>query len=139
MRHTDSELIAAPIEAVWAVLSDVTRWPDWTPTMTEVRLLDGDTLRPGVRVRIVQPRLPVVVWTVEAVDPPRSFSWVTGMPGARGRATHELADGGEGRTRVTLGVEQTGLAALFGALTRSLTRRYVRLEAESLRARCEAG
>jgi len=137
LHHTDSVLIAAPVEAVWAVLVDVTRWPEWTPTMTEVRLLDADALRPGARVRIVQPRLPTVTWTVDAVDAPWSFSWVVAAPGGRSRATHELADAGEGRTRVRLGVEQTGIAAVFGALTRSLTRRYVRLEAESLRSRCE--
>jgi uncharacterized protein YndB with AHSA1/START domain len=131
--------IRASVDAVWPVLVDVERWPRWTPTMTEVRLLDGDRVAVGTRVRVRQPRLPPLTWTVDELVPGRSFSWRTGLPGGRTRATHELVPAGDGITRVVLTLRQTGLAAALGWAGRSLTRRYVTTEATSLRRRCEPG
>ena len=34
------EILAAP-DIVFAVLCDVERWPNWTPTMTRVKRLEG--------------------------------------------------------------------------------------------------
>ena len=55
--------IAAPVEKVWAAMTDVQRWSEWTPTVTSVDLLDGGPVRVGSPVRIRQPRLPAAVWT----------------------------------------------------------------------------
>jgi len=32
--------IAAPPGGVWAVIADVERWPEWTPTVTRLQRLD---------------------------------------------------------------------------------------------------
>ncbi|MDL5154438.1 SRPBCC family protein [Actinomycetospora termitidis] len=136
MHHATRD-IAAPLAEVWAVVEDVERWPEWTPTLRAATLLDPGPLRPGTRVRLDQPRLPTITWTVERVDEGRGFSWVSGGRLALSRGDHRLTATDSG-TRVDLTFEQHGIAAVFGALTASMTRRYVETEAESLRRRCEA-
>ena len=82
--------IDAPSQVVWAVVSDVERWPEWTASVSSVRRSRTGPLAVGERVVVAQPRL-------------------------RGPA-----------------------ARLVGALLERITRRYVRMEAEGLKARSEA-
>src|SRR5688572_7852445 len=65
--------IDAPRKTVWAVMIDVERWPEWTPTTTSVELLDRGPFVVGSRARIRQPRLPVVIWTVTTLESERYF------------------------------------------------------------------
>src|SRR5687768_6815024 len=76
--------VDAPPEVVFAVLSEVERWPEWTPTVTRVeRLADaGAPLALGGRLRIVQPKVPPAEWTVTALEPGRGFRLVSRSPGA---------------------------------------------------------
>src|SRR5688572_24008999 len=73
--------IEAPPERVWAVWADPVRWPEWTASVTRIEPLDGE-LRLGARYRIVQPKLPVVVWTVTALEPGVRWAWTARSPGA---------------------------------------------------------
>jgi uncharacterized protein YndB with AHSA1/START domain len=138
MRYTTTIDIAADPEAVWRVLIDVERWPDWTPTVRKATRLDDGPFGIGSRTRLRQPRLPAAVWEVTEIDAPRRFTWVSRSPGVRITADH-LLEPHDGITKVVLGVAQEGpLAPLLRPLTGRITERYVRLEAESLRTRVES-
>jgi uncharacterized membrane protein len=138
--HTEQTIdIAAPPERVWAVMSDVERWHEWTASITSVELLDGATsLAMGTRARIQQPRLPTVIWQVTSLEPLRSFEWQTTGPGARTLAGHWLRPHGAGTT-VRLFIDQTGpIGSLIAFLYKGLTRRYIQLEIEGLKRRSES-
>ncbi|MDQ2709509.1 MAG: SRPBCC family protein [Actinomycetota bacterium] len=130
--------IDAPAPEVWAVLTDVTRWPEWTPTMNEVRLRDGGKLGPASSAEIRQPRLPKAVWTVTEFEDGHRFAWTASGPGVRTVGDHRVEPLAGDRCRVTIGIETSGpLARPFWLLAGGLTRRYVSLEAMSLKRRCE--
>ncbi|NRQ37170.1 polyketide cyclase [Nonomuraea sp. NN258] len=134
MRFETGVHVDAPAQRVWQVMTDVAAWPEFTPTMTEVRPLDGGPLAVGARVRIKQPKIPPLVWTVTELTPYRSFTWAATTGGVRITAGHVL----DGDTTVTLSIEQSGLLSpLLALFTAGRTRAYVRTEAESLKRRCE--
>jgi uncharacterized membrane protein len=129
-RHID-----APTEQVWGVLFDVAHWPEWTPTIDSVELLDDGPFQVGSRARVRQPRLPRAQWEVTEIVAGRNFTWEATGPGMRTIARHEVVPDNTG-ARVTLSIEQTGpMGAVAATLWRRLTQRYIELEAESLDAR----
>ena len=132
--HTEVTFpVAASADRVWAVLSDVERWPTWTASMRQV-VLDGP-LEVGAVAKIRQPRLPATAWTVTEVVPGRSFSWESKAPGSLAVGEHEITPTGDATCEVRLMLDQTGpVGSLVGLLYRSLTRRYVQMEADGLRA-----
>lgn len=131
--------IAASPERVWDVLSDVERWPDWTPTVTSVRRLGDGPLRVGGRAQISQPRIPETEYVVTDLTPGRSFTWVATGPGVRTTAHHTVDPLPGGGTRVRLSVSQAGwLGRVMGRFYRGLTDRYLENEANGLKATCEA-
>jgi uncharacterized protein YndB with AHSA1/START domain len=134
-----SVAIAAPPERVFAVFSDVERWPQWTPSVTSVTLLDAGPLRVGSRARIRQPRLPVALWTVTEVVRDRYFVWEARAPGVTTVGWHVVeSDTGSGSV-ATSRLEQHGPGGLLvGLLTAGLTRRYLRWESDGLKAECES-
>ena len=130
--------IDAPPATVWAVFSDVERWPEWTESVDSVTRLDGPGLAIGRRFEIKQPRFPKVVWTVTDLEPGVSWSWLAHGPGASTVAVHELVETASGGTIVRQRIEQRGvIGTLFGGLTKRTTRRYLALEAQGLKRRSE--
>jgi uncharacterized protein YndB with AHSA1/START domain len=94
--------IAAPIEAVWDLLSDVTRVGEWSVECRSCEWLEGATgPTPGARFR-GRNRRNATPWTrtceVLAVDPPRRLVWRTLptrlLPDST-EWTVELTDGGD--------------------------------------------
>lgn len=129
--------IDAPADRVWAVMTDVERWPDWTASVSTIQRLDHGPFTVGSRVRIKQPRLPPSVLTVTELEPGRGFTWVATSPGLRVTAAHGIEPAPRG-VRVTLSVRYEGVfGRLAGRLWRSLTERYLRLEADGLKRRSE--
>ncbi|MGY1602397.1 SRPBCC family protein [Geodermatophilus sp. SYSU D00815] len=96
-------LVAAPPEAVWAVLADVPRVGEWSSECRGAVWLDGaTTAAPGARFRGSN-RVRWSRWArtcrVDVVDPPRELVWRTLPSGpyrdsVRWRVALEPADGG---------------------------------------------
>lgn len=136
MRVEEKVDIAAPPAAVWAVLVDLERWPEWTASMRAVRLLTPPPLAVGSQVEVRQPRLPKAVWQVSELTPGRSFSWTVHRLGVRSVGDHVITPTASGSS-VTVRFTQGGqLGAASALLLAPLIRRYVRTEAAGLRARC---
>ncbi len=141
MEFSISTDVDASADVVFAVLADVERWPEWTPTVTRVERLDGSSLplAIGSRLRIVQPKVPPAEWTVTALEAGRGFRMTSRSPGATVVANHwaEPLSGGQ-RSRVTLSVTFSGwLGRIVARLMRGLNERYLAQEAAGLKRRSE--
>jgi uncharacterized membrane protein len=136
----DSIDIDAAPSVVWAVWSDVERWPDWTASVTSIQRLDDGPLRTGSAARIKQPRFPLLVWRVVAIDEGQSWTWETRSGGVRTAGSHRVEPLADGSTRAVSAVDVGGpVGPLMGRLTAGITRRYLAMEAAGLKARCERG
>ena len=130
--------IDAPPERVWAVMSDVERWHEWTASITSVTRADQGRLAIGSRARVRQPRLLPADFVVTELDEGRSFTWVTKSAGVTATARHSVDPVPRG-ARASLSVEFEGVAAPIVAwMTRGLNNRYLALEAAGLKKRAEA-
>jgi len=139
MRFEDSVQIEAPAARVWETLVDVERWPEWTASMAKVEIFGGAPLAPGARVHIKQPRLRAGDWEVVEFRPGVVFTWKNTAPGLTTVGTHRVAPAGTDRATVSLAFEQSGvLAPLVGRFSAGIIRRYMGMEAEGLKQRCEA-
>jgi uncharacterized protein YndB with AHSA1/START domain len=136
---TDSSIeIDAPPSTVWDVFVDVERWPEWTASVDRLVALDGPGIEVGKRFEIDQPRMPTLVWQVTEVEPGRSWTWVQRSPGGTTLASHVVEAVGDDRALVRQRIDQRGpVGVTVGLLMRRLTRRYLELEAQGLKARSE--
>jgi uncharacterized membrane protein len=118
--------------------------------VSEVERLDSGDFGAGSRARVKQPGMPRLVWEVTEYVPGEVFSWASKVPGVTTTGGHRLvaAPGGAGsggdvpgdRVTVTLTLDQEGfLAPAVWRLTGSRSRRYVQMEADGLKRRCESG
>lgn len=129
--------INAPPETVWAIWSDIERWSEWTASITKIEKLAPGPLAVGLRARVRQPKLPTAIWRVNELEENRGFNWVSKSPGAYVTGIHTIKPIARGsRTAMTL-IFAGPLALLFGWLTRSLTQRYLQLEANGLKTQSE--
>lgn len=137
-RHQVTVEISAPPDRVWAVMRDVDRWHEWTRSVRRVERLDGKPFALGTRVRVRQPRLPPAVWEITSIHAGGGgFTWESTAPGVRVTARHEIERAGRG-SRVRLSIDNEGpLGSVIGRLIAGITRRYMAMEAEGLKARSE--
>jgi uncharacterized membrane protein len=140
VHHETSIEIAASPEHIWSTLSDVERWPDWTRSVSDVERLDDGDFGAGSRARVKQPGMPRLVWEVTEYVPGKVFSWASKAPGVTTTGGHRLVVDQGDRVTVTLTMDQEGfLAPVVWRLTGSRSRRYVQMEADGLKRRCESG
>lgn len=129
------DIDAAP-ETVWALLTDVERWPDMTDSIDRVELLDKPFALSS-RSRVHQPKIPAAIWTVTDFTENESFTWESRSPGVTTTAVHAMTATENGVT-VRLTLDQKGpLAGVFSLITGRLTRRYVTMEANGLKNKAE--
>lgn len=95
-------VVDAPIENVWAVVSDVPRQPAWMADLRSVRLLDAGPVRPGTRavgrVRILGIPVDDPV-TIVAFEPPHRFA-IRHEGRFRGGGEITLEAGADGRSTI---------------------------------------
>ena len=139
MRRIETTVdIAASPERVWSVMSEVLLMPSWTDSITSVELDPPGPLAVGSRARIVQPKLSAASWVVTELTPVRSYSWVSRAMGADVTASHTITPTSDGAS-VTLAVEYDGrLSTVVYGLTRKITTKYLRTEAEGLKKASES-
>jgi hypothetical protein len=142
MKTIETEIVIhAPIERVWQVLSDVSRWADWNPFVRsfEGHLKKGERVTvkigpPGRSTTTFRPRLLVV-------DPSLGIVWL-GVLGFRGLfdGEHhiELESVPDGKTRVHHFERFSGiLVPLLAGLLRDAATGFTAMN-EALKARVEA-
>jgi len=137
----DSTLdIAAPIDAVWHLTTDVTAWPTLTPTTVQrVERLDDGPMRVGSAAKVKQPMQRATTWTVTRYEPNEWFVWEATTFGVHLVATHhlepiDLADGAGTGCRNTLTIEMSGRGAgLMARLAGRRIRETIETENEQFR------
>ena len=138
MRIVERFVTSAPPADVWRILADVEHWPDWTPTVVEIKPLGGTGLTVGARFRVIQPKLRPAIYEVTECVPNQRFTWVQKLPGGALVADHGLVSR-DGATEVELSFISKGLLAnVAGAMFSKMIRAYVATEARSLKDRCDA-
>ncbi len=126
--------ILAPAESVWDILSNICDWPSWLPTVASVEALSGPELRLGARFVLRQPRLRTQIWQVQSLTPGKEFTWAARSSGLTVTGSHRLVAESERTSKVELKIEFDGLLARpMWFLVGALTRRYLLLEADSLK------
>ncbi len=137
MQLTHSEMINAPADQVWPTLSDITKWPEWTPTVKKVYSLDETAVGVGSRFKLYQPKLLPADWSITNWEPGVGFEWESKVPGVVTTASHQLKITDSG-VEIQLIIEFSGpLGGLIGRITDELTKEYFSLEAAGLKRHCE--
>lgn len=138
MRFDDKVLIDAPIDVVWGLTERVAHWPEITPTMQRVDVLDDGDLAVGTRARVKQPGRGPAVWTVTRLESPTVFEWETTVFGVRMTAAHHLSEV-DGGCENALSIELSGLGSgLVGRLAGAKIRDAIRTENAAFKKQAEA-
>jgi uncharacterized protein YndB with AHSA1/START domain len=125
--------------AVWEVLADVEKWPEWTTTMTSLTIQGGKSLAAGSVVRVDQPKIGPNDYLVTEFVPGASFTWSATTLGMVQTAEHVVAarDGGGSTVRLTFRMSGP-MSGLVGRMAGKTVREYLATEAAGLKARAEA-
>ena len=135
MRYQTSTTTPAEPDRLWAVLSDVEKWPGWIEVYEEVRLAEGGPLALGARAHVKQRGLAGGDWTVTELEEGRVFAWESRQPGVHLVGRHAVSAEPDGGSRLDLAFEMTGvLSGVMGAFLARKVGRYVDLECARLAA-----
>src|SRR5215217_930370 len=96
-QHT--ETTSASREDVWAIWSDVPRWPDWDPATRKVSI-DGP-FAAGTHGKVTPNLGPTLKFTINDFRPLENFNFDVTMPGGVIHFGHSLSDAPGGRVAAT--------------------------------------
>jgi carbon monoxide dehydrogenase subunit G len=137
MRLENEIAIAAPADRVWALTLDIERWPDVTPTMTEITRLDDGPLAVGSQARVKQPAQRARVWTVTRLEP-NHYEWDAKLGSIRMRGGHHITPTDTGCTnRLTLDIDGFG-AGMFGLVAKRTLAKALDQENNGFKTAAEA-
>ena len=139
MKHYEaSSTIAAPPDAVWAILADAPAYSDWDSGVVRVEGKIG----PGEKLKVTSEVNPKRAYPVKVTrfEPGRAMAWTGGVPLGlmKGVRTFSLTPEG-GATRFTLREEYTG--PMLPLIWRSMPDMQPSFDkfVTGLKARAEAG
>ncbi len=128
--------IDAPADAVWAVLADYARDPEWREDVSEMRPEPPGLAQVGTvthEVMKVGGRTYRNVGLVEQVQPGRRLAWrTTDGADARGSRTVESLSGGRCRVTMELHVRPHGLNRLLAPVLRPMLVKGLRRDLQAL-------
>lgn len=136
--HRATVLIGAPATLVWTIVSEVEKWPSWTPTMTAVTGRTVHFLELNAEFDVRQPGLRPSTMKVTQLEHGRSFAWSSTSLGMVTTADHVLRSVDDAFTEVELVFTLSGpLAGVAWAMFGRKIRSFVDTEAASLTVACE--
>ena len=136
MKFEASTQIDAPPSAVWAVLTDISKWPEWDPFCDRI---EGELVQ-GKKVKAFSKLSPGRAFPVKVavLEPDSKMVWRGGMPLGlfKGERTFSLTPAGAG-TQFEMREEFSGL--MLGLIKKSLPDMSAAFEAfcAGLKARTE--
>ncbi len=134
---SSSVQMTVPFMRAWAVLQELEKWPQWTPTVRSVVRMDKEPLALGLRVKIARPKFGSDVWTVTSLQPYRGFTLATKRFGVVIKHKYDLVPSGVG-SKATLTVRYEGLLApVLATLAKKRLAQYLEIEALGLKSRAE--
>ena len=130
--------IDAPPEAVWAVLIDLGRYPDWNPLFREA----SGQVAVGNRItlRSVHPangRLMTVKPKITVADPGSELSWVASLPGIMSGEHRFKLTPADGGTQLEQSETFRGLLTAFSGKTLAKAEASFQALNEALKQRAE--
>ena len=130
----EERIVHASPEAVWAVMSDIARWPDLLATIDKVTPLDAAAGGVGTRFALKQPGIPELTYEVTHWVPNENFTWVAKSLGVRTVGRH-LVCAAEGGAHLRVSLEWQGpLSKVIAVLFRTRTANFLRVEADTFAA-----
>ena len=131
--------IDAPPEAVWAVLTDLGRYPEWNPLFREA---SGQvTMGTTITLRSVHPangRLMTVKPKITVADPGAELRWAAGLPGIMSGEHSFVLTTADGGTRLVQSETFRGLLVALSGKTLARAEASFRALNEALKNRAEA-
>lgn len=150
LRLEVARTIDAPVETLWDLLTDTTRWPEWAPTVREVDC-EERYVREGTtgRVRLDVPGRPWAPFEITACRDHR-WTWSVGMPatdamrnvldaGPRVPATGHRVEAGPGDDTCRIVFEIPPLASGYALICRRALNNLEELAAEKREGRGNRG
>lgn len=137
MKATNIIQIHTTPDIIWAVATDIERWPEWTPTVFSAKRLDDGPFTVGSVALLKQPGLPDARWTVTELTDGARFVWETRIRGIHMIATHEV-EATDAGAESKLSFETKGaFATLLWPLIGGAIKKAIKKENAGLKRFCE--